>query len=173
MTESGRDTGTSQVIRRGDNPDTAAMPLDNGAGAPKISGRKEMREMGRERLRALGFPRVSKASQQVSDVLAELYGAAEWLGATDYQTALRLARLIVKHRSLDEQLERHGLLKADGDPKKALAEFRQLSDSILRHEERLGLPSSARSALGLTIAQGRALDTASEVQRLRRERDGG
>ncbi len=169
-----------QIGRAGDNagpePKLSALsatipatPPANGASAAKTAGRKGLREIGRERLRALGFARVSKASQQVSDVLAELYGAADWLGATDYQTALRLARLIVKHRSLDEQLESHGLLKTDGDPKRALSEFRALSDSILRHEERLGLPASARSALGLNVARGRALDLASAMSE---ERDG-
>ena len=141
----------------------------NGTRAAKTTDRRELREIGRERLRELGYHRIGKASQQVSDVLAELYGAAEWLGATDYQTALRLARLIVKHRALDEQLETHGLLKTDGDPKKALAEFRQLSDTLLRHEERLGLPASARSSLGLNVARGRAFDAASRAQQLRAE----
>ena len=121
---------------------------------PTIGGRDGLRRIGRERLRGMGFVRIRTGVKQAGDTLCELYGVAEWLGPTDYGTALRLAEMYIKHRRLAEHLERQGIMTQAGEPKKALAEFRMLGDSLLRHEERLGLPAAARFALRVDAFRG-------------------
>lgn len=138
---------------------------DNGSRPPTIRGRDGLRRIGRQRLTEMGFQRIRTGVKQAGDVLCELYGIAAWLGPTDYGTALRLAEMYIKHRRLAEHLEQYGIVTAEGEPKRALSEFRQLADSILRHEERLGLPAAARYALRLDAFRGDSF--ASRMQQAR------
>ena len=52
--------------------DGTTMSAANSASAPKIGGRKELRAIGRARLKEMGFERVRTGVQQAADLLCEV-----------------------------------------------------------------------------------------------------
>ena len=85
-----------------------------------------------------------------------LYREATWLTGADLPAAVRWATLTVKFGRLAEALDRlpdGGVVKADGDPRKALGELRALSGEITKLEAALGITAAARAALGVNVAR--------------------
>ncbi len=91
----------------------------------------------------------------------------------DLYALTRWAALYEKWRSIGERLDRDGDLRADGEPKKLLAEWRALSDTLSRLEAQLGITAASRAALGVNIGELRRTDVALELAELRAERERG
>ena len=75
----------------------------------------------------------------------------------DRYALVRWAHTYEKWRSIGERLDRDGDTRQDGEPKKLLAEWRALSDTLSRLERDLGLTATARASLGVDIGRMRKL----------------
>lgn len=169
MTESERDPGSSQVIRRGDN---SSVPLDlpqDDASTDKRK-RKDLRVEGKRRLAEMGFQKQVTGSQQATNLLYEAYGLASWLGPEHYHLVKQWAQLGALVPRLVERLYEGGLFKQDGDPLKANETLLRYMAELRAHAKEAGLTPTSQAALGVDLGRMRQLDAAAEVQRLRRER---
>ncbi len=96
-------------------------------------------------------PTVRRRVREMADVLGyeptpgDLYALTRW------------AHLFEKWRSIGERLDEYGDVRADGEPKKLLSEWRALSDALSRLEAQLGITASARASLGLDIGRLRKM----------------
>ena len=98
-----------------------------------------------------------------------LYERCPHLSEADVYAAARLCHLYRKIERMGKDLQDRGLFKADGDPRKAISEWRQLMAEARAHEAALGITAAARAALGVDVGKMRSLDAAAKVKRLRRE----
>lgn len=106
--------------------------------------------------------RVPSRSMPARRLVVQLYEACPHLSRADLWTAVRWAELSLKFRRLSEYLDMQpegGVVRMDGEPRKALSEFRQLADAISRHEQALGVSAAARASLGVNV--GRMADLAA------------
>jgi len=121
------------------------------------------------RPQALVGTRIPSRNQHTRDLVVRLYEENLHLQRADLLAVTRYAELCWKFRRLSELQERMGdtagYLRADLEPRKILAELRQMADSLLRHEAALALVPSARAALGVDIGKMRALDLAAGMSR--------
>ena len=101
-------------------------------------------------------------------MVGELYSRCPHLTGADVYATARLCHLYRKIERLGRDLEVRGLFRADGDPRKAIGEWRQLLAEARGHEAALGITAAARAAMGVDIAKGQGF--AERVQRAREGR---
>ena len=163
MSVSERDTGTSQVIRRGDNPATPAVPPANGSRA--VSASAEIGAVGgasrsADRPPALQGQRIPSRNGTVRRYVVTLYEACSWLTVADLPAATRWAHLFDRFRRRAEILDKLPVVKVtsdDAEPRKLDAEQRATSTAMDRIEAALGITATARAALGVDITRMRKL----------------
>ncbi len=102
-------------------------------------------------------PRPSPVPSRNPTVRRRVREMAEKLGygptAGDLYALTRWAHLFEVWRRVGERMDREGVSKADGEPRKLLAEWRALSSELSRLEAALGLVARDRAALGVDIAR--------------------
>ena len=139
------------TIRRTETP-------GNGAGAVARVGRPS----------ALVGVAIPSRDRTVRRMVVDLYFRCPHLTAADIYAAARACHLYRKIERLGRDLEERGLFRADGDPRKAIGEWRQLMAEARAHEAALGITAAARAAMGVDIAKGQGF--AERVQRARERR---
>lgn len=157
------DSGSSVVsVRQGviDTNGNVPSPTPNGNGVVTHANRPSG---------LIGVP-IRSRDRKVRELVVDLFARCDWLSAPDAYAATRLCHLYRKIERLGADLEDRGLFKADGDPRKAITEWRQLMAEARAHEAALGITAVARAQLGVDVMRGRALDAAAEVQRMKAER---
>ena len=154
MSVSERDTGTSQVIRRGDSAALSAISPANGAGAVAHADRPD----------GLAGVAIPSRNRSVRRRVLALYQVCEWLTGADVAAVVRWAVLGEKFRRLSEVLDRLPVVKVstdDAEPRKALGELRALSGEMTKLEAALGITAVSRSQLGVNVT--RIQDLASQM----------
>ena len=144
-----------------DAPEGAALRVvaaGNGAGAVAQLGRPS----------ALVGVAIPSRDRTVRRMVVDLYTRCPHLTAADIYAAARACHLYRKIERLGRDLEDRGLFRADGDPRKAIGEWRQLMAEARAHEAALGITAAARAAMGVDIAKGQGF--AERVQRAREGR---
>jgi len=115
---------------------------------------------------ALVGRRIPSRNSRVRRLVVALYFEASWLAGADLPAAVRWATLSEKFRRLAQHLDNlpeGGVVKVDGDPRKALGELRALSGEITRLENALGITAAPRAGLGVNL--GRMEDLAVSMSR--------
>ncbi len=112
---------------------------------------------------------IPSRDRSVRRMVVGLFERCPHLSEADVYAAARLCHLYRKIERIGKDLQDRGLFKADGDPRKAISEWRQLMAEARAHEAALGITAAARAALGVDVGKMRSLDAAAKVKRLRRE----
>jgi hypothetical protein len=153
------------VSDNGTHPATAPLSSESANGHTQIahvSGNGGVTHANRPAA-LIGVP-IRSRDRKVREIVVAMFRDCEWLTAPDAPAATRLAHLYRKIERLGADLESRGMFKADGDPRKAIGEWRQLMAEARAHESALGLTASSRAALGVDIGRIRKLNnpTANE-----------
>jgi len=111
--------------------------------------------------------------EKVKALVGRMYEEMPWLDDPDEPSIRHWAELEVIGDSLFRNLMTKGFANRKGEPRRLLVEFRQLRQTQLTYERELGMTPSSRMGLRVGDSKGRALDAASAVALLRRQRDGG
>lgn len=112
---------------------------------------------------------VPSRDRSVRRTVVDLFERCPHLTEADVYAAARLCHLYRKIERIGKDLQDRGLFKADGDPRKAISEWRQLMAEARAHEAALGITAAARAALGVDISRMRSMDPAGRAKRLRAE----
>lgn len=112
---------------------------------------------------------IPSRDRSVRRMVVGLYERCPHLSEADVYAAARLCHLYRKIERIGKDLQDRGLFKADGDPRKAISEWRQLMAEARAHEAALGITAAARAALGVDISRMRSMDPAGRARRLKAE----
>ena len=110
--------------------------------------------------------------RRVRRLVRKMQAVMPWLDPADDPACRAWAELEILGAHAFADLMERGLTNKKGNPRRLLGEFRMIRQAQLGYERDLGMTPASRMALRVDDSRGRALDAASEVQRLRRGRDG-
>ena len=126
--------------------DRASSAL-NGSGHVSVSASRPL---------ALVGVRIPSRNAVVRRNVVALFRECSWLMRADVPASVRWGVLGEKFRKLAAHLDRlpdGGVVRANGDPRKALGELRALSAEVTRLEASLGITASARASLGVDLSR--------------------
>jgi hypothetical protein len=92
---------------------------------------------------------LAKRDRETDNLACRMYEIMPWLTKTDGPSARRWAQLEYLADMVFLELKNNGLLNADGEARRLLGEFRKLIGNQLQIANALGMPASARAALGI------------------------
>ena len=162
MSVSERDTGTSQVIRRGDNPSTPAVPSQNDAGAipngkpPRLQGVVIATNSATVRRRVYeAYWRWPLLPVESAPLVVALFDN------TDRRRKLARARdaLEARVKARTQPENRHlAVLTADAGVRQVEEEIRHKDTVILRQLDALGWTPTAMARLGIDLGRLQTMD---------------
>src|SRR2546422_2007541 len=97
-------------------------------------------------------------SRKVRRLVAKMHAAMPWLEPADLPACRAWAELELLGARAFAELEANGITNAKGEPRRLLAEFRQLRQAQLAYERDLGMTPAARMSLRLGDSRARTQD---------------
>lgn len=111
-------------------------------------------------------------ARRVRRLVARMFNVMPWLDEVDRPAARGWAELEIIAAQVFTDLDTKGITSDKGEPRRLLAEYRQLKQAQLAYERELGMTPAARMSLRVGSARGRAFDAAAEAAQMRRDGDG-
>lgn len=99
--------------------------------------------------------------RKVRRLVTKMRASMPWLADADQPACRAWAELELLGARAFAELETNGITTAKGEPRRLLAEFRQLRQAQLAYERDLGMTPSARMSLRVGDSKARATDVVS------------